>query len=161
MGNKPSRQEFVLHAPTEFSEGLVRHLKESPETDTSRWMDMEGYIQERVQTELKKLQDRQRKVIDVLMDEEWKQNNELEKQSEGSLNSNLLKNEFAALRDKLEKESTAHQSIKSETLKEIESTRSDLFACMSENADRSLLCRPFAEKFVALTSAFKENSSDS
>ncbi|CAB08785.1 MICOS complex subunit mic19 [Schizosaccharomyces pombe] len=152
MGNQQSQPEFVLRAPTEFSEKFVRHLQESTETDTSRYMDMENYIQKRVQDELKQLQLRQKKAIDAIQEEEWKSNAKTIKDSQGSLDSNLLSAEFRSFQEKLEKQSSINDKELKIKLKEVESIRSDLLKCMSEHPDKSLICHPLAEKFAILAS---------
>ncbi|EEB06595.1 DUF1690 family protein [Schizosaccharomyces japonicus yFS275] len=158
MGATNSRPEFVLRIPTEFSEQFINHIQNTTETDTTRNLDVEAYVQKRVKQELITLQERQAKVLHEMQRVEQEKGEKMQQKIPDFKDSPTLNSEIDKMRDNLQKELQSKPILDEEHAKKLSEIRSQLLLCLNENTEKSLLCRPIVKDLTNLVSQIQINS---
>ncbi|KAF2172316.1 hypothetical protein M409DRAFT_17552 [Zasmidium cellare ATCC 36951] len=65
-GSKPEQHIFNADAPVRLSQSVINNLQNSPETDSTRAQDLELKVQDRVNSELKRIRDAQAQKLESL-----------------------------------------------------------------------------------------------
>uniref|UniRef100_A0A0L0P4P4 MICOS complex subunit MIC19 n=1 Tax=Candidozyma auris TaxID=498019 RepID=A0A0L0P4P4_CANAR len=142
--SKPETKVFTPNAPVDFSASFLSHLENSQESDYTRAQYTEKYIQERVASELSKLEaEAQQKFKDAT-------NNALEKSKDAKV-SVAQSNEKVQLLTKALQESA--KLIQVEVSEDIKKARSEVIACLKQNQGRSLNCWDEVEQFKTLVNS--------
>lgn len=142
--SKPETKVFTPNAPVDFSASFLSHLENSQESDYTRAQYTEKYIQERVASELSKLEaEAQQKFKDAT-------NNALEKSKDAKV-SVAQSNEKVQLLTKALQESA--KLIQVEVSEDIKKARSEVIACLKQNQGHSLNCWDEVEQFKTLVNS--------
>ncbi|RDL41089.1 putative altered inheritance of mitochondria protein 13, mitochondrial [Venustampulla echinocandica] len=135
----PAQQVWKSDTPVRFSPELMNSLQSSPETDSTRAKTLELHIQSRVESELKKLQERAGKDFEELQAKISAQQEPEKGKSAGDtlrdLGRESVQNDVKELKKKLEQRRKLADVDES-----VEKAKSDVVKCLRENDRRPLDC---------------------
>lgn len=144
MGLSVSKSEtkvFTPKAPVDFSASFLSHLENSKESDYTRAQYAEKYIQDRVSSELKKLED------DAVKRFQQTTGDALLKDDGDKLSVNSLNEKVSNLKKLL------HESAKLSQVElsaDIKTARQSVISCLKDNEGRPLNCWDEVEQFKKL-----------
>ncbi|QWW22072.1 hypothetical protein CA7LBN_000818 [Candidozyma auris] len=142
--SKPETKVFTPNAPVDFSASFLSHLENSQESDYTRAQYTEKYIQERVASELSKLEaEAQQKFKDAT-------NNALEKSKDAKVSVAQSNEKVQSLTKALQESA---KLIQVEVSEDIKKARSEVIACLKQNQGRSLNCWDEVEQFKTLVNS--------
>lgn len=141
MGSSVSKSEtkvFTPKAPVDFSASFLSHLENSQESDYSRSQYTEKYIQERVASELKKLE------AETIQKFQETTSNALLKEDDNKV-SVLSSNEKITRLTQLLKDNV--KLVQIEISDDIKNARNSVIACLKDNQGKPLNCWDEVEQF--------------
>lgn len=142
MGLAASKTEtkvFTPSAPVEYSPLLLQQLENSPDTNYTRAQQSEKYIQDRVASELQKLE---REAI-----AQFQESSKVATESAGGTSVAALNEKIDRLTKTLEENAKQAQVTLSD---EVKTARQAVVACLKSNKGRSLNCWDEVEHFKQL-----------
>lgn len=139
--SKPETKVFTPKAPVDYSASFLSHLENSQESDYTRAQYTESYIQERVASELKKLE------LDAINKYQASASDALLKDNEKAVSYSSSNEKIAALSKTLQ-ESTS--LIKIELDDSIINARKAVIECLRDNKGKPLVCWDEVEQFKKL-----------
>ncbi|TVY78378.1 MICOS complex subunit mic19, partial [Lachnellula suecica] len=139
----PTSQVWTSETPVRFSNGMVDSLQSSPETDSTRANTLELHIQSRVNSELKRLQERAAadyKELQIKISaQESSDSKKKESKSAGDtlrdLGRESVQNDVKELKKKLEQRKKLADVDDS-----VEKAKSEVVKCLRDNDRRPLDC---------------------
>ncbi|CAI5757784.1 unnamed protein product [Candida verbasci] len=142
--SKPETKVFTPGTPIDFSASFLSQLESSPESNYSRAQYTEKYIQDRVASELKKLE------LETIKEFKKTTNDSLineNKNNKNSLSVPELNEKVGQLTELLNKNA---KLAKIEIPNEVQDARNQVVACLKENKGKSLNCWDEVENFKHL-----------
>ncbi|OWB76188.1 hypothetical protein B5S32_g338 [[Candida] boidinii] len=136
---------FIPQTPVDFSSSLLAQLDSSNESNYTRQQYAETYIQQKVNTELKKIEsDKLAKLDETLK-------NSLKKISNTNSNSSISVNSINEKLDKINEQLVKLNSLKPVKSAELKAAESKVSSCLKLNKDTPLNCWEEVEIFKKLT----------
>lgn len=147
MGSNVSKSEtkvFTPKAPVDFSASFLSHLENSKESDYTRSQYTEKYIQERVASELKKLE------TDAILKFQETTAKSLDTSSDSTLSVQSSNEKIEKLTKLLEENA---KKVQLELSDDIKNARLAVVACLKDNQGRPLNCWDEVEQFKNLVNS--------
>ncbi|KAM9893983.1 hypothetical protein OXX79_009002 [Metschnikowia pulcherrima] len=139
--SKPETKVFTPKAPVEYSASFLAHLESSQETDYTRAQYAESYIQERVASELQKLE------RDAIEKYQASASDALLKDSTNAVSYDSSNKKVASLTKSLQESS---KLLKVDLDDTILNARQSVIACLKDNKGKALNCWDEVEQFKRL-----------
>lgn len=142
--SKPETKVFTPNAPVDFSASFLSHLENSQESDYTRAQYTEKYIQDRVASELTKLE---REALEKFQKTTAES---LDKSKDTKLSVALSNEKVQSLTKALQ---DSAKLIQVELSDEVKKARGDVIACLKDNKGRALNCWDEVEQFKTLVNS--------
>mmetsp|Transcript_1137 Transcript_1137/g.1139 ORF Transcript_1137/g.1139 Transcript_1137/m.1139 type:complete len:149 (+) Transcript_1137:35-481(+) len=139
--SKPETKVFTPSTPIDFSASFLSQLENSTESDYSRAQYTEKYIQDRVASELRKLEQEAVKNFQSVT------NDSLIKDNKPGLSVSTSNEKLDKLTKLLEENA---KLAKVEVSKEVQEARGEVIKCLKDNKGKSLNCWEEVEAFTKL-----------
>lgn len=142
--SKPETKVFTPNAPVDFSASFLSHLENSQESDYTRAQYTEKYIQDRVASELSKLETQAREQFQKATSES------LDKTKDNTTSVAISNEKVQGLTKALQ---DSAKLILVELSDDIKKARGNVIACLKDNKGRALNCWDEVEQFKTLVNS--------
>ncbi|GEQ71712.1 hypothetical protein JCM33374_g5398 [Metschnikowia sp. JCM 33374] len=139
--SKPETKVFSPKAPVEYSASFLSHLENSQESDYTRAQYTESYIQERVASELQKLE------LEAIKKYQNSASDALLKDGKDAVSFSSSNDKISSLSKTLQENAS---SIKIELDDSILNARQTVIGCLKDNKGKALNCWEEVEQFKKL-----------